>query len=201
MRANAIAGPWAAGERVLVCVGEDAAARRRWCAMPGASPTGCMRPGRRCTSRRRRSAAAAGRGARPHRRQPAAGRAARRRGGDAARRRAAIADDILAYARAQQRRPRSSSASRPARAGSRSCTARWCTSWSAGPAAISVHVIAGEEEPAGMAPTADRAHPARGRAPGSAALRRGAAGDRRRLRGGEADRAAGRARDRSTWCS
>ena len=54
MQAHAIPGPWAAGERVLVCV--DAAsggaaslvryARAAW-------PTGCARPGRRCMSRRR----------------------------------------------------------------------------------------------------------------------------------------------------
>ena len=45
-------GPWAAGERVLVCITRIRAARR-WSAMPGAWPNGCRRPGRRCTWRRR----------------------------------------------------------------------------------------------------------------------------------------------------
>ena len=47
MRANAIAGPWAAGERVLVCVGEDprAAALVRYAKR--FAPTASMRPGPR----------------------------------------------------------------------------------------------------------------------------------------------------------
>ena len=36
MRAHAISGPWAAGERVLVCVSEDPGLRRARSAMPGA---------------------------------------------------------------------------------------------------------------------------------------------------------------------
>ena len=52
MQAHAISGPWAAGERILVCISEDPRAAPAWCAMPSALPTGCMRPSSRCRSRR-----------------------------------------------------------------------------------------------------------------------------------------------------
>ena len=56
MQAHAISGPWAAGERVLVCVTGAMRGHRpgpRWCAMAAGWPSGCARRGRRCTSRRR----------------------------------------------------------------------------------------------------------------------------------------------------
>ena len=99
MQAHAIAGPWPAGERVLVCVSEDPRA------------AGLVRYAKRLadrlhapwtalTSRRARSQRLRERRARPHRRRAAARRAARRRGRDPAGRRARIAEDVLAYARA-----------------------------------------------------------------------------------------------------
>ena len=51
MQAHAISGPWAAGERILVCVSEDPNPPG-WCATPSGWRTGCTRPGRRCASRR-----------------------------------------------------------------------------------------------------------------------------------------------------
>ena len=50
MQARAIQGPWAAGERILVCISEDPRAPAS-CATPSASPTGCMDRGRRSMSR------------------------------------------------------------------------------------------------------------------------------------------------------
>ena len=52
MQARAIPGPWAAGERLLVCVGEDprSPALVRYAKR---LPIACMPPGRRCASRRR----------------------------------------------------------------------------------------------------------------------------------------------------
>ena len=52
MRGHAIGGPWAAGERVLVCV-KAGRRRRPWCATRGGWPTGCARPGPRSMSRPR----------------------------------------------------------------------------------------------------------------------------------------------------
>ena len=86
MQAHAIPGPWAAGERILVCVSEDPRA------------AGLVRYAKRLADRlhapwtalMRRDAAqpAAERGgARPHRRYAAAGRGARRRGDHHSRRR------------------------------------------------------------------------------------------------------------------
>ena len=48
MQANAIAGPWAAGERILVCISEDPRARA-WCATqaPG-RPAACALDGDPC---------------------------------------------------------------------------------------------------------------------------------------------------------
>ena len=42
MRANAMAGPWPAGDRVLALVGPDAV-RRRWCGTPSGWPMRCTR--------------------------------------------------------------------------------------------------------------------------------------------------------------
>ena len=86
MRAHAIPGPWAAGERVLVCVNEDPNCARGGALCAGAWPTGCARPGRRIHVETSRTPAPRRGGARPHRRVPAARRAARRRGRDRARR-------------------------------------------------------------------------------------------------------------------
>ena len=51
MQAHAIQGPWAAGERILVCVSEDPARARASCAMPSGWPTGCMGRGWRSMSK------------------------------------------------------------------------------------------------------------------------------------------------------
>ena len=133
MQAHAIPGPWAAGERVLVCVSEDPRAAglvryakrladrlhapwtalvRREPAQPAArprrsataSPTRCASPQR---SAARRSPFRAATGASPTTSSPT---------------------------RTPTTSRTSSSASRRARAGSRSCTARWCTTWCAAPA-------------------------------------------------------------------
>src|SRR5215472_8459840 len=52
MQAHAVSGPWAAGDRILVC-GPAPARGRPWCATPGAWRSACTRRGRRSTSRRR----------------------------------------------------------------------------------------------------------------------------------------------------
>src|SRR6185369_4565003 len=51
MQAQAIPGPWAAGERILVCVSEDPD-RPASCATPSALQTGCTRHGPPFASRR-----------------------------------------------------------------------------------------------------------------------------------------------------
>ena len=126
MQARAISGPWAAGERILVCVSEDPRS------------AGLVRYAKRladrlhapwtalCVETPAQPAAQRGR-ARPHRRHAAACRAARRRGDHVPERRTAHRRrrDRLCAAPTTSRR--SSSASRRARAGSRSCTARSCT--------------------------------------------------------------------------
>ena len=86
MQAHAIAGPWAAGERILVCVSEDPRA------------AGLVRYAKRLADRLHApwtalsietaaQPAADRRAARPDRRHAAAGRSARRRGADHSRRR------------------------------------------------------------------------------------------------------------------
>ena len=55
-RRNAIAGPWAAGDRVLVCVDQRRSRRLARALRAPRMPTGCARPGPRSTSRRRASA-------------------------------------------------------------------------------------------------------------------------------------------------
>ena len=81
MQAHAIPGPWAAGERILVCVSEDPRA------------AGLVRYAKRLADRLHapwtalsietpRTLQLSDGGARPHRRHPAARRSARRRGGD-----------------------------------------------------------------------------------------------------------------------
>ena len=143
MRAHAIAGPWAAGERVLVCISEQPRAA-------GARPLrqAAGRPAARALDgalRRDRRARRAARGrARPHRRDAAAGRAAGRRGRRPCPARG-IAEEILAYARAQQRHPDRHRQVRRARAGSSCCTARSSHDLMRRAGDISVHVIAGDE--------------------------------------------------------
>ena len=98
MQAHAIAGPWAAGERVLVCVSEDPRS------------AGLVRYAKRLADRlrapwtaltieSRRSAGLSEERARPHRRHPAARRAPRGRGGHHPGGGRRIADDVIAYAR------------------------------------------------------------------------------------------------------
>ena len=115
-----------AGERVLVCVSEAPGTRRRSSATPGAWPTGCTRRGPRSMSRPRAPAPRA---------TPSATASPRRCGspsGSAARPSRSpardIADDVVAYAAGQQHHPDRHRQVRRARAGSRCCTARWCTS-------------------------------------------------------------------------
>ena len=55
MQARAIQGPWAAGDRILVCVGRGSSFWRDWCATPNASRIACARHGARSTSRQSRS--------------------------------------------------------------------------------------------------------------------------------------------------
>ena len=133
MQAHAIPGPWAAGERVLVCVNEDPRAARRSSATPSAWPTAA----RAVDGALRRDARAALRLSEAERDRIADTlRLAERLGGEA------VTIPGGAQHRRRHRRatrrpttsPRSSSASRSARAGSRSCTARSCTTSSAAPA-------------------------------------------------------------------
>ena len=100
MQARAIPGPWAAGERILVCVSEDPRA------------AGLVRYAKRLADRLHApwtalyvetpAQPAAQRGAaRPHRRHAAAGGGARRRGDHHSRAATArIADDVIGYAHA-----------------------------------------------------------------------------------------------------
>ena len=87
MQANAIAGPWAAGERVIVCVSEDprAAGLVRYAKRLADQ---LHAPWTAVTIETPRSAELTEDRARPHRRHPAPRRAPRRRGGDPAGRRA-----------------------------------------------------------------------------------------------------------------
>ena len=148
MQAHAIAGPWAAGERVLVCVNEE----------PSASAL--VRYARRLADRLRapwtalhvetaRIAAAERGGARPHRRGPAAGRAARRRGRHHPRA-DDVADDILALRAGEQRHPHRHRQVATARAGSSCCDGSVAHDLMRRRATISVHVIArrGTDAPA-----------------------------------------------------
>ena len=110
------------------------ALRRRSCATPSGWPIACTRPGPRFAWRRGEACSSArserDRVAETH----AAGRAARRRGHHAARRRPAHRRRRALASRARRTSRISSSASPRARAGSRSCTARWCTTWCGAPA-------------------------------------------------------------------
>ena len=201
MQARAIPGPWAAGERILVCVSEDPRA------------AGLVRYAKRLADRlhapwtalyveSRRSLQLS-----EEQRDRIADtlRLAESLGGEA------ITDPGRRPAHRRRRHrltrrpttsPRSSSANRRARAGSRSCTARWCTTWCAAPATSAstsspAMTIAGEpiaEE--------DGAHRRRSRRrsilrPYVVALARG----RRRARRRRGDPAAGSASRTSTWCS
>ena len=123
MQAHAIPGPWAAGERVLVCVSEDPRAPRlvRYAKRLADRLT---RPWTALHVETGRSLQLSRGGARPHRRHAAAGRAAGRRDGHAAGP-TTSPTTIVGYARKPTTSPTSSSASRRARAGSSCCTARW----------------------------------------------------------------------------
>ena len=133
MQASAIPGPWAAGERILVCVSEDPRS------------AGLVRYAKRLADRlhapwtalyieTRRSLQLS---EEERDRIAETMRLAERLGGEAitipagARR---IADDMLGFAHKQQRHAHRHRQVRRARAGSRSCTARSCTTWCGGPA-------------------------------------------------------------------
>ena len=152
MQAHAIAGPWAAGERVLVCVDERPERRRRWCATPSGWPTGCARPGRRSTSRPPRTAALA---EAERDRIAETLRLAEQLGGEAVtlpgrRRRRGRSSR---YARGQQRHPDRHRQVRAARAGASCCTARSPHDLIRSAGDISVHVIAGDERRDRAAPS------------------------------------------------
>ena len=156
MQAHAISGPWAAGERVLVCVSEDPRA-----AGPRALRQAPRRPAARpldgALCRDPAQPAAERGGARPDRRYAAARGAARRRGGDHPRQRR-IADDVHRLSRRRTMSPISSSANRAARDWFELLhgsvvhdLVRRCGN-------ISVHVIAGEELAKRADPEEDGAH-------------------------------------------
>ncbi len=133
MQARAIQGPWAAGERILVCVSEDprSAALVRytkrladrlhasWIALS-------LETGAQPAAQRRAEGS--------HRRDHAPGRAAGRRGRVAARQGAAHRRRHHCLSRRSTTSRTSSSASRHARAGSSCCTGRSCTIWCGAPA-------------------------------------------------------------------
>ncbi len=133
MQARAIPGPWAAGERILVCVNEDPALRR-----PRALRQAPVRPAARAVRRARGRDRAHARGS-PRRSATASPiRCAwHRRSAAKPPPSPAATGASPTTSSAMPRRttsPRSSSASRRVRAGSRSCTARWSTTSSAAPA-------------------------------------------------------------------
>ena len=99
MQARAIPGPWAAGERILVCVSEDprAAGLVRYHQAPG-GPAARALDG--ALYRDPRSLQLTRGAARPHRRHAAAGAGAGRRAGDNPGGDRRIADDVIAYAQA-----------------------------------------------------------------------------------------------------
>ena len=133
MQARAIPGPWAAGERILVCVSEDP--RSAGLVRYAKRLADRLRaPMDRAVRRDQQEPAVHRRGARPDRRQPcgwpsaSTARPSRfrpRRGGSPT-------TSSASLTRTTSRT--SSSASRRVPAGSRSCTAPWCTIWYAAPA-------------------------------------------------------------------
>ena len=156
MRANAIAGPWGAGERVLVCVSEDPRsaglvrhAKRLadrlhapWTAITVEGPS-------QPVTRRGRP--------RPHRRHPPPRRPPRRRcrhasGRSTRRRRHPCLRPF------DQRQPHHPRQGRPVEACSSSSTARWCTTSSGTRATISIHVITGEAIEGRSGPPEDGRH-------------------------------------------
>ena len=127
MQARAIQGPVGRGRARCWSASARTRARRRWCATPSASPIACtpldgaVRRDRRSLHARRGASATAS--PRPLRlAERLGGEAITVPGGDTPRRRRR--DRLRARPTTS---PRSSSASRRGRAGSRSCTARWCT--------------------------------------------------------------------------
>ena len=144
MQAHAIPGPWAAGERILVCVSEDPRAaglvryakrladrlHAPWTALYVETPA-------QPAARPRRSATASP--------TPCGWPSARRRGDHHSRRRAAHRRRRDRLTRKPTTSPRSSSASRRARAGSRSLHGSVVHDLVRRAGNISVHVIAGED--------------------------------------------------------
>ena len=145
---HAIAGPWPAGERILVCVIGAIPIPMRL-VRAGAAPG---RPARRALdgasmSRLPGYDAAERRGARPHRRRAAPGGESRRRA------RTSPARDLVAELRAlraqPQRHPDRARQGAPTRAGANCCRARWSTSCCArttASASMSFRSAAGEDE-------------------------------------------------------
>jgi len=98
MQAGAISGPWAAGERILVCISEDRA-QQASCDMPSDWPTGLHGPGRPSMSRAGAVCSSTTRIA-IELPTPAPGRISRWRSGHSPERRSGIADDVIGYAQA-----------------------------------------------------------------------------------------------------
>ena len=87
MQANAIAGPWAAGERVLVCLSEEDSALPGWCATPKRLADRLHAPWTAVSIETRRSLQLSEEQRDRHGRYAAARRSARWRSGDHSRRR------------------------------------------------------------------------------------------------------------------
>ena len=174
MQARAISGPWAAGERILVCISEDPRA------------AGLVRYAKRLADRLHAPWTALyveiGRSLQLSEEErdriadtlrlaeALGGEAITIPGGDRR-----IADDVDRPMRRPTTSRRSSSANRRARVGSRSCTARWCTISCAGPAisasmSLPARTLAGEPMPKKTVRTAEREPSPSIRAPISLAL-------------------------------
>ena len=105
MQAHAIPGPWAAGERVLVCVSEDPARGRAGALRQAAGRPPARARGPRSTSRRRRSLQLTRGASATASPTPCGSPSARRRGDHRAGGDARIADDIIGFRARQQRHP------------------------------------------------------------------------------------------------
>ena len=134
MQARAIPGTVGGGRAHSRLRQRGPALRRASCAMPSGLPIGCTRPGPRSTSRRRAACSSTRRRAD---RIAETLRLAERLDGEAVTVPAAarrIADDVDRLRAQEQRHSHRHRQVRRARAGSRSCTGRWCTTWCGGPA-------------------------------------------------------------------
>ena len=144
MQANAIAGPWAAGERILVCISEDPRVGRAGALHPAAGgPAACAVD--RAQHRDAAQPAAHRRRARPAGRYAAPGRGAGRRGADDSRRRTPHRRRRHRLRAGQQRHPDRDRQVDAVLVVRTACAARWCTIWCGAPAISACNVIAGDE--------------------------------------------------------